>query len=346
MSARRRPEVRMPEVVEAAVARQIALPRVSVALCVYNGERWLKAQLDSLVAQRDVQLEIIVVDDCSTDRSRDILRWYARRDSRIQLHENPTNLGHLRSFEKCMALCTSPLIAPCDQDDIWHPRKLAILAEAIGDSDMAYCDSAYIDEAGRPLNRRISDDLGPMHAGHDALRYAFQNTVSGHAMLVRRRVLDKAPPFPKELYHDWWLAICAASGNGVTYVDEPLVQFRRHVDAASPLGKDDSTKHKALPGKCTRNRKWLEQLDYMMQAIGSTDWPAAEHARDWHSALRSSLISDYRGLLKLSWRDRASVPPWNAGFGWLRAVRFYARLRRKVNRARREPALTTPLFGA
>ena len=67
-SARRRPELRLPEVEPALHVRH--LPRVSVALCVYNGERWLPAQLDSLLAQRDVALEIIIVDDCSTDRSR------------------------------------------------------------------------------------------------------------------------------------------------------------------------------------------------------------------------------------------------------------------------------------
>nr|WP_231734314.1 glycosyltransferase [Lysobacter gilvus] len=343
-SARRRPELRLPEVEAAPPAPH--LPRVSVALCVYNGERWLPAQLDSLLAQQDVALEIIIVDDCSTDRSREILRWYARRDARIQVHENKFNLGHLRSFEKCMAMCTSPLIAPCDQDDIWHPRKLAILADAIGNADMAYCDSAYIDEAGRPLNRCISDDLGPMHAGHDALRYAFQNTASGHAMLVRRRVFDNARPFPEKLYHDWWLALCAASGNGVAYVDQPLVQFRRHDDAASPLGKDANGKPQPTPpGARSRNRKWLEQLSYMMQAIGDTNWSVAAQARDWHEALRTGLECNFRGLMKLTWRDRASVPPWNGGFAWLRAVRFYARFRRKANRARREPKLTTPLFG-
>ena len=162
------------------------LPRVSVALCVYNGEQWLPSQLDSLLAQQDVDLEVVVVDDCSTDGSRALLRRYADFDPRIQLHENTTNLGHLRSFEKCMGLCTSPLIAPSDQDDVWHPRKLAILAGAIGKADLAYCNSAYIDGEGRPLGRSIKDDLKIMHAGRDPMKYVFQNTVSGHALLVRR----------------------------------------------------------------------------------------------------------------------------------------------------------------
>jgi|SRR4249919_3936144 len=326
-----------------------ALPRVSVALCVYNGARYLPAQLDSLLAQQDVDFEVVAIDDQSTDGSLTILRDYARRDPRIRVHANFTNLGHLRSFVNCMALCTSELIAPCDQDDVWHPRKLATLAHAIGDADLAYCDSAYIDHDGRPLGRRISEDLEAMHSGRDPLRYAFQNTVSGHAMLVRREVFDAALPFPAKLYHDWWLAIRAAAGNGVVYVDEPLVQFRRHMQACSPLGKDADTgmdeerarRHAA--SRASRNRKWLEQLMYVTGAIAETNWPQSAKAREWNRALQAGMDEDFAALRRLSWRDRASVPPWKGPL-WLRALRSFVRFRRKVRRARGEPALSTPLF--
>jgi len=326
-----------------------ALPRVSVALCVYNGARYLPAQLDSLLAQEDVDLDIVAIDDQSTDGSLPLLLSYARRDPRIRVHANFSNQGHLRSFVNCMALCKADLIAPCDQDDVWHPRKLATLVKAIGDADLAYCDSAYIDQEGRPLGRRISEDLHAMHSGHDLLKYAFQNTVSGHAMLVRRSVFDAALPFPAQLYHDWWLAIRAAAGKGVAYVDEPLVQFRRHVQACSPLGKDADS---AMDGErarghalahATRNRKWLEQLMYVMGAIADTNWPQAARAREWNRALQAAQGDDFAPVRRLAWRDRASVPPWK-GPMWLRAVRCFVRCRRKVRRARGEPALSTPLF--
>jgi glycosyltransferase involved in cell wall biosynthesis len=317
------------------------LPRISVAMCVYNGERYLPAQLDSLLAQEDVAIEVVVVDDASTDGSLDVLRHYALRDPRIRVHANPRNLGHLRSFEKSMALCSYELIAPCDQDDVWHPRKLARLADAIENADMAYCDSAYIDPEGRPLGRRISDDLGQMHAGRDPLKYCFQNTVSGHALLVRRSVLDAALPFPAMLYHDWWLAIRAAAGRGVVYVDEPLVQFRRHCDAYSPLGKKQAARCAIL--SASKNRAWLEQLLYVFGKLAETRWPAHEQAREWIDALKEAADERPARLRRLVWRHRASVPPWD-GPRWLAAFRCYARCKRKIRRARGEPALTVPLF--
>lgn len=316
------------------------LPRISVALCVYNGERYLQPQLESLLGQEGVELEVVVVDDCSTDGSLALLRQYAARDSRIQVHANTTNLGHLRSFEKCMALCSHALIAPCDQDDVWHPRKLARLAEAIEGADLAYCNSAYIDPEGRPLGRTISDDLREMHAGRDPLKYCFQNTVSGHALLVRRAVFDAALPFPAKLYHDWWLAIRAAAGQGVVYIDEPLVQFRRHCDAYSPMGKEKAAK--CAPA-VSKNRAWLEQLLYVFGKVAQTPWLGHDQARAWTEALHAAMDDRPAQLRRLIWRHRASVPPWD-GPRWLAAIRCYARCKRKIRRARGEPALTEPLF--
>ena len=108
-----------------------------------------------------------------------------------------------------MALGSAPYIAPADQDDVWHRDKLAKLLAAIGDCDLAYCGSAYIDAAGLPLGSRISDDLD-MLEGTGVLRFAFRNSVSSHAALLRRSLFERARPFPESLYHDWWLAANAA----------------------------------------------------------------------------------------------------------------------------------------
>lgn len=335
------------------------LPRISVALCVYNGEAWLRPQLDSLLAQEGVELEVVVVDDCSTDGSLALLREYARRDARIRVHANQVNLGHLRSFEKCMSLCDAPMIAPCDQDDVWHPRKLATLARAIGKADMAYCDSAYIDGDGQPIGRNISDDLSTMHDGRDPMKFVFQNTVSGHALLVRREVFDAARPFPHELYHDWWLAMRAAAGNGVVYVDEPLVQFRRHVSAYSPLGKkevqsrrerkkqrkqqraDAQLEGKRWPG--SPDRRWIEERMYLLDVFGQTGWRGSEDARLWRSALSPGLAGSASGLFRMIWRNRASLPPFR-GIAWINALQFFRRTRRRMRRALLQDPLETRLF--
>ena len=152
------------------------------------------------------------------------------------------------------------------------------LAEAIGGADMAYCDSAYIDGDGNRSGATSPATRADARRARSA-DVLFQNTVSGHALLVRRDVFDAALPFPAKLYHDWWLAIRAAAGKGVVYVDEPLVQFRRHVTAVSPLGKHKCATHKERKAERVQeeaeaaahadkqcrdysDRKWLDERLY------------------------------------------------------------------------------------
>ena len=333
-------------------------PLVSVALCVYNGESYLREQLDSVLAQEGVRLEIVCVDDRSTDGSLALLQEYAARDPRFRVFENESNLGHLCSFEKCMALCSAPLIAPCDQDDIWEPSKLRRLYDALGEADLAYCDSAYIDGEGRPLGRSIADDLDAMHAGRDPLRYVFQNTVSGHALLVRREVFEAARPFPDLLYHDWWLAIRAAAGRGVVYVDEPLVRFRRHGNACSPLGKKKLLSHRQrraarkAAGETRKDwypdspdRRWLEERLYLLHALAATQWRGHEGARRFEHALRAAEAGDPGQLWGAIWAIRASLPPFH-GPDWVKAVQFFRRCKRKLRRAERQGPVPGKLFRA
>ena len=317
------------------------LTQVSVALCTYNGARWLPELLESVLAQEGVELEVVALDDASTDSTLDLLQAFALRDPRIRVFANERNLGHLKSFERCMGLCAAPLLAPCDQDDLWLPNKLATLVAALGDADLAYCDSEYIDADGRPLARRVSHDIGPMHQGQDPLRYVFQNTVSGHAMIVRREVFERAEPFPPLLYHDWWLAMCAAAGGGVVYVDDALVQFRRHELSASAVGGRVSGLRRKRSS--SHNRKWMAQWLYVFEQLRSTEWFPQRTAARWYVAMRSAEHGHVLRLWHAIWHSRESVPPYDAP-RWLAAVRFWGKCANKVIRARRERAFEGPLF--
>ena len=209
-------------------------PLISIALCTCNGERFLREQLDSLLAQDHVNLEIVAVDDASTDGTPAILEACAARDPRVRLFRNAANLGFRRNFQEAIGRCRGDFIAPCDQDDVWRPDKLRLLLEAIGDAAAAYCDSELVDGQGRPLGLRLSDKrvMGPID---DPLRLALQNCVSGHAMLFRRSLVARALPIPDGLFHDWWLALVAAGSGGIAHRPEPLVQYRQHRQAATDM---------------------------------------------------------------------------------------------------------------
>ena len=202
-------------------------PLISVALCTYNGERYLREQLDSLLAQSYRHFEIVAVDDGSRDGTPELLKDYAKRDARLRVMLNPVNLGFRRNFSYAMSLCAGDFIAPCDQDDVWLPDKLRTLLEAIGAHALVYCDSELIGPDGRSLGTRMSDRW-VMQNILDPAAFVLTNCISGHAMMFRRDLLRGAPPVPEEFFHDWWLGALAASRSGVVYCPRVLVHYRQH----------------------------------------------------------------------------------------------------------------------
>lgn len=305
-------------------------PLISVALSVYNGERFLPAQLDSILAQQGVDIEVVAVDDGSVDGSAALLAGYAQRDPRVRLSPNPQNLGMNRSFERAMALCRGEFIAPSDQDDVWLPDKLQTLLGAIGAADLAYCDSAYIDEAGQPSGLRVSDDL-QMLSGREPLRFALDNSVSGHAMLLRRDLFERARPLPPSLYYDWTLAMFAAARGGVMYVDRPLVQFRRHGNAFSSLGKHGQAR------KTDRYRRWIGDRAALLETLAGTAFDTQGRARRLADALALASAGKTRWpLLRTIWNERVALA--QQGAPWRNATRLQMRLLRKLYRAGREAA--------
>ncbi|MGH8171623.1 MAG: glycosyltransferase [Rhodanobacteraceae bacterium] len=307
-----------------------SMPLITIALCTYNGERYLAEQIASLQAQTGVRIEIVAIDDASEDATPAMLRSIAERDPRVRVFANPRNLGPTPSFERAMELGTGEFIAPCDQDDVWASDKLAKLLAAIGTHDLAYCDSAFIDAHGKPTDRKVSDRMAMM-SGRRPMPFVFRNSVSGHASLVRRSLFDLTRPFPADVYHDWWLALCAASRNGVIYLDEALVEFRRHDDAFSRLGRGDTKK---LTG---RSRLWLTQRHRLLTAFARSDLAGHENAARLLSVYNEALVGKSRlPLLREIWRQRDALS--ERGHASLDAIRLQLRFLRKLRGAGGETA--------
>lgn len=299
-----------------------SMPLITIALCTWNGERYLAEQVESLLAQSGVEIEIVAIDDASTDGTLELLYRFASRDRRIRVFANERNLGPTASFERAMSLGSGEFIAPCDQDDVWSPEKLAKLLAAIGTHDLAYCDSAFIDAEGTPVGRKVSDRM-KMMSGRSPMQFVLRNSVSGHAALLRRSLLGIARPFPAVLYHDWWLALCAASRDGVVYLDEALVAFRRHGDAFSRLGRGGTAK---LP---ERSRLWLTQRRRLLCAFARSELDGRENAARLLSAFDDALAGKTRTpLLREIWRQRDALAERKPSA--LDAMRLQLRFLRKL----------------
>lgn len=202
-------------------------PLVSIALCTYNGAKYLAEQLDSLIGQTYPLIEIIVVDDCSTDDTYAILTDYAGKYPKFKVYRNESNLGFTGNFERAVGLCSGELIALCDQDDIWLPQKIALQVRGIADNLLIYHDSEFVYEDGSGMGRKMSD-LMNLYRGDDPEVFLFFNCVSGHAILMKRELLQDALPLKKEFFHDWWLAYVATNTGKIDFIPECLVKYRQH----------------------------------------------------------------------------------------------------------------------
>jgi glycosyltransferase involved in cell wall biosynthesis len=202
-------------------------PLISIALCTYNGERFLQAQLDTLVNQDYPYKEIIAVDDASTDGTLALLKKYAAKYPFIHIHQNELNLGFRKSFEKAISLSKGDLIALSDQDDLWLHEKLSIMQAQMGENQLIYHDSAFIKENGDFINKNMSDVVN-MYAGNSFKPFLFFNSVSGHACVFKNTLVAHILPLPESIYHDHWIAYVAANMGTIGYVAMPLVQYRQH----------------------------------------------------------------------------------------------------------------------
>ncbi|MBS1525051.1 MAG: glycosyltransferase [Bacteroidetes bacterium] len=230
-------------------------PLVSVALCTYNGDRYLASLLKSVVDQTYKNIEIIIVDDCSTDNTLKTLHKFAQNDERIKVYRNEFNLGLLGNFAKALSFCKGEFIALCDQDDIWDRSKIELQVHAIGDNLVNYHDSELIGDKGERLGKKMSD-LFNFYSGDQPEVFLLLNCISGHTMLIKRELLQHALPLQGH-FHDWWIAYVAANHGSINYMSRSLVKYRQHdKNCTDVLAKKVSLTQETELFK--RQYKWLE----------------------------------------------------------------------------------------
>jgi len=200
---------------------------VSIVLATYNGEKYLASQLESLFQQTYSNIEIIAIDDCSSDKTVEILQEHAKRHDNMKVFVNDVNLGFVKNFDKGCSLSKGDLIALCDQDDYWHCDKIKKMAEAIGDAPMIYCDSFVCDQKLQETGKKVSDIVN-CQLFDNCLQQAIFCRIYGHATLFKKNLYECAHPFLKVIPHDWWLSYLATLHGVIKYLPEPLVFYRQH----------------------------------------------------------------------------------------------------------------------
>ena len=210
--------------------------KVSVVLCTYQGEHFLQEQLQSILAQTRRPDEIIVSDDASTDSTTDIAEKLLHGSGiAYEIHVNEQNLGFRQNFAQAMRRASGDILLLSDQDDVWHPEKIARMLVPFEQSEtlMAFHDAVLVDSALQPLApsfwRTMTFDPAPFQAG-DYRRLLVSNVVQGSASAFRRSLLADALPIPDVAIHDEWLALFAALRSGLVPVPDVLMCYRQGAD--------------------------------------------------------------------------------------------------------------------
>ena len=211
--------------------------KVSVAMCTYNGERYINEQIGSILGQTAPVEEIIVCDDQSEDQTCCIIEEInSRNPGIIHLYQNEKKLGIAQNFFKAMHLCSGDVVFLCDQDDVWMKDKVASFLAAFADNPEAkgvLSDAVLTDESLNPLGKTLWESLGfsikkrrMIRGGHAERVMGKGPFVTGAALAVKKEWLKDVGLPKAPMLHDEWLGWFI--NNAMAFIERPTFCYRQH----------------------------------------------------------------------------------------------------------------------
>lgn len=252
---------------------------ISVAMCTFNGEPFLDAQLGSISAQTRRPDELVVCDDLSSDGSAEIVRQFARSAPfPVRLVVNDRNLGSTRNFEKAISLCNGSIVALADQDDVWYQPKLRRIEQAFllsGQVVAAFSDADVIGDDSKSLGLRLWESFlfdpteQRQFASPSALDVLVKHpVVTGATLAFRKELFELVAPIPVGQVHDRWISFLLAARGFMKPISEPLMQYRQHSGQQIGPGPLTLREQMARANK-TRGVIYLEEVELFHELY---DW--------------------------------------------------------------------------
>lgn len=199
--------------------------KISVAIAAYNGEKYIKEQIESILCQLGANDEIIISDDNPFKETKAVIDSIA--DARIK-YVAGEGKGVVRNFENAISLCSGDIIFLADQDDVWMPDKVSnMLAEFDKGADLILHDASVADAE---LNITEPSYFAVHGSGVSFSGNLLRNTFVGCCMAFTKEIASECIPFPGDIaMHDWWIALASIRrGRKVVTLDKPLILWRRH----------------------------------------------------------------------------------------------------------------------
>lgn len=239
---------------------------ISVAMCTYNGAKYLPEQLKSIADQIIPVDELVVCDDGSNDDTIEVLKTFSKNSSfPIFIHQNKSNLGSTKNFEKCLSLCKGDIIFLSDQDDAWRKDKVEkqlAYFNQYPETDAVFSDAMMMDDDSKPTGRTIWEEIefndeaqAKWFRGeaHEILFKGF--VVTGATLAIRKKALTRLMPFPThvpDLIHDAYIAMVLSLQEKIGFINDTLIFYRIH--ASQQVGFGSKVEYVRFKDRFSRDR--------------------------------------------------------------------------------------------
>lgn len=213
------------------------MEQIDILLTTYNGEKYLKEQIDSILNQTYTNFRLLISDDCSKDSTIKILKEYEQKDNRIKVFLQEKNLGYVKNFEFLLTKVENEIYALSDQDDVWNNDKVEKTYKKLKeeDADLVFTDLEIVNEKLKTINSSFNDYMFlsrkiKKYYKDYRLQYLY-NCITGCTLMSKKKYLEKIIPIPmdsKYVIHDTWIGLIVALNGKIAYLDEATIKYRQH----------------------------------------------------------------------------------------------------------------------
>ena len=239
--------------------------KVAILMSTYNGEKYLKEQIESLQKQTFKNWELFIRDDGSTDNTVPIINRLQRQDSRIHfMHDEKVQLRPMKSFLYLLSKVSADYYFFCDQDDYWLSEKLDSMLKRgkLDKPQLVYCGLKCVDQNLKPLKNDFENMMGTIW---DYSRF-IGNDMPGCVMMfnskLRDIVISSTKNYEGIVMHDWWIALIAQTFGTIEFLNKKLILYRQHGNNSIGAGKNGSLIEKILQRGVIKKQKNLVYQTY------------------------------------------------------------------------------------
>lgn len=212
------------------------MEKIDILMATYNGEKYLKQQIDSILSQTYSNFNLIISDDASTDNTFKILEEYQIKDKRIMVFRQNKNLGVISNFEFLLKQVTNQCFMFSDQDDIWENDKIEKTIERLKkeEADLIYTDLKVVDENLNVISNsywKLKGFTKKIFKYNNFESLYLNNYITGCTIMCKSKWIEEILPLPKTskfLIHDYWLSLIVSMNGKISYINNPLIKYRQH----------------------------------------------------------------------------------------------------------------------